>query len=79
MPRVNLGKPDPKKVRLQTMIDEGMHRLGLQTRSEVAKLSRIPKSSFCSNYNNPDNFKLGEIKQIFNALKIPNEERTGII
>ena len=79
MPRVNLGKPDPKNARLQTIIDGGMHRLGIRSKAEAASLCRIPLTSFWRKYNAPDNFKLGEIKQIFNALKIPNEERTGII
>lgn len=70
MPKLKQRAPDPVQVEIQTLIDQAMHRLGIRSRAEAAKLSGMPASTFCWKYNEPDRFTIGELKGIFKGLKI---------
>ena len=70
MPRLKQRAPDPVQVEIQTLIDQAMHRLGIRTKADAAKLSGMPASTFRWKYNEPDRFTVGELKMIFRGLKI---------
>lgn len=78
MPIVKSYK-DPRVAELQGLIDTGMHRRGIKTRRELAKMLRIPESTFSKKYRHPDNFSYGQVKQILDILHIPDEERMRVL
>ena len=70
MPKLKQRAPDPVQVEIQTLIDQAMHRMGIKTRTDAAKLSGMTPATFCYKYNDPDRFTIGEIKRVFRSLKI---------
>jgi len=78
MPIVKSYK-DKRLAEVQGLIDLGMHRQGMQYKKDLAKKVKMPASTFSRKYRSPEEFSIGELWQIFDALHIPKEERVRVL
>ncbi len=78
MPRVNLGR-DKRNDILRMTIDSGMARRGISNKKDLALAAGVNQNTFYYRYKHPETFTFGELKRILDILKIPDEEKAGIL
>lgn len=78
MPKVNLGR-DTRNENLKAIIAAGMARRGLSSKKDLARHCQIKDTTMYYRFNHPDTFDIGELRRIFDFLRIPAEERQGVL
>lgn len=74
-----VSAPDPRDVRIQTIIDEEMHKRGFNSRVQMAKFLNYPYSTFTLKYKEPKRFYVDDIRYMLDKFGIPESERGGIL
>ena len=78
MPRVVLNESQRDKEAVESLIKKHAGAMRL-TMPMLAKRIGMPSATLYKRLHEPDTFRRGEMKRICKALKIPEDERGGLL
>lgn len=78
MPRTKpLGQYSEADADIRAVLSAYMSRIPI-TKTKMGPAIGISPAGFCSKFNNPSNFSIGELRRSYDYLKVPKEERVGL-
>ncbi|MBS6195440.1 MAG: hypothetical protein KH828_07665 [Clostridiales bacterium] len=77
MPEVYVSKNQKRAKMLRKIIDYG--KADGTPKGEMVKKLGISTSAFCRKQNNPEDFTLGEVWELMDLLKVPDDKRLEIL
>ena len=78
MPRLKQSEAEMMNRSVIAVISKYMALRGCQSKDRLMEVLGISRSALYARWNNPDNFRLGELRAVYNFLRVPAEEREGL-
>ena len=78
MPALKLSRQQERDLEVKATINKYITLRGLKKKN-VAVHIRMSSGSLYNRISKPQNFKVGELSEIYDYLKVPEEERVGLI
>lgn len=78
MPRQKQSKNEMINRKIIAVISKYMALRGCSGKDKLMEVMGISRSALYARWNNPDNFRLGELRIVYDYLHVPDEEREGL-
>ncbi len=78
MPRLKQSKNEMINRSIIAVISKYMALRGCSSKDKLMEVVGISRTALYARWNNPDNFRLGELRLIYDYLHVPDEEREGL-
>lgn len=78
MPRLKQSKNEMINRSIIAVISKYMALRGYSSKDKLMEVLGISRTALYARWNNPDNFRLGELRIIYDYLHVPDEEREGL-
>lgn len=78
MPKVKQSEAEMLKRGIIAVITKYMALRGYSSKDKLMDVMGISRTAMYARWNNPDQFRLGELRTIYDFLHVPDEEREGL-
>lgn len=78
MPRIKPLGVNPKDMEVKKLIACYLIERNMSN-ADLIRITKIPASTYYLAMKKPEDMRVGMLRQIFDALKIPDERRCGIL
>lgn len=78
VPRLKQSKNEMINRSIIAVISKYMTIRGCVSKEKLMDVLGISRTALYARWNNPDNFRLGELRMVYDFLHVPDEERVGL-